>query len=72
LYAIIFLLSYLMVSNLPLLSLKFKDFSIKNNLPKFIMLAVAVGTAIFLRWFAVPVVFIFYIVLSLAFKNKTR
>jgi CDP-diacylglycerol---serine O-phosphatidyltransferase len=71
LYSIIFLLSYLMVSNLPLLSLKFKDFSIKNNLPKFILLAVAIGAAIFLGWFAVPVVFIFYIVLSLAFKNKT-
>jgi CDP-diacylglycerol--serine O-phosphatidyltransferase len=71
LYGIIVLLSYLMVSNLPLLSLKFKDFSIKNNLPKFILLVTALVAAVFLKWFAVPLVFVFYIVLSLVFKNKT-
>ena len=33
-YGIILLLSYLMVSNIPLMSLKFKDSSLKNNMPK--------------------------------------
>jgi phosphatidylserine synthase len=32
LYAIIFLLSFLMISNLPLMSMKIKDLSIKNNI----------------------------------------
>jgi CDP-diacylglycerol--serine O-phosphatidyltransferase len=60
-----------MVSNLPLMALKFKNFSVKSNLPKLILLLAAIIAAIFLKWLAVPVVFILYIILSLAFKNKT-
>jgi CDP-diacylglycerol--serine O-phosphatidyltransferase len=71
LYAIIVLVSYLMVSNIPLMALKFKDFSLKGNLPKIILLVVAVLGAVLLKWLAVPVVFILYIIVSLAFKNKT-
>jgi CDP-diacylglycerol--serine O-phosphatidyltransferase len=70
-YGIIAVLSYLMVSNLPLMALKFKNFSVKSNLPKLILLVAAIIAAIFLKWLAVPVVFILYILLSLAFKNKT-
>ena len=71
-YAVIFLLSYLMVSKLPLMALKFKDFTIKNNLSKFILLAIAIIAAIFLKWLSVPVIFICYIVLSLVFKNSNN
>jgi CDP-diacylglycerol--serine O-phosphatidyltransferase len=71
LYAIILLLSFLMVSTIPLLSLKFKDFTIKNNLPKFILLAVAIIAGIVLKWVAIPVVILAYVILSLALKNKT-
>jgi len=70
-YAIILLISFLMVSNLPLMALKFKNFSVKSNLPKLILLVIAIIAAILLKWLAVPVVFILYIILSLAFKNKT-
>jgi CDP-diacylglycerol--serine O-phosphatidyltransferase len=70
-YAIIVVLSYLMVSNLPLMALKFKNFSVKSNLPKLILLIAGIIAAILLKWLAVPVVFILYIILSLAFKNKT-
>ena len=70
LYAIIALLSFLMISNLSLMALKFKDFSIQNNLPKIILIGLAIVAAVFLQWLAVPVIFILYIVLSLAFKNK--
>jgi CDP-diacylglycerol--serine O-phosphatidyltransferase len=70
-YAIIVVLSYLMVSNLPLMALKFKNFSVKSNLPKLILLIAAIIAGILLKWLAVPVVFILYIILSLAFKNKT-
>ena len=70
LYVVIILLSWLMVSTLPMLALKFKDFTLKNNLPKIILLAIAVIAAIFLQWLAVPVVFIVYIILSLLFKDK--
>jgi CDP-diacylglycerol--serine O-phosphatidyltransferase len=70
-YAIIVVLSYLMVSNLPLMALKFKNFSVKSNLPKLILLLATLIAGILLKWLAVPVVFILYIILSLAFKNKT-
>ncbi|MGZ5134122.1 MAG: CDP-alcohol phosphatidyltransferase family protein [Flavitalea sp.] len=70
LYAVIIVLSYLMISNLSLMAFKFKDFSVHNNLPKIIFLVLAILSAIFLQWLSVPVIFIIYILLSLAFKNK--
>lgn len=70
-YAIIFVLSYLMVSDIPLLALKFKDRSLKNNLPSVLLIVIALLAAVIFKWFAVPVVFICYIAVSLAFKNKT-
>jgi len=66
LYSIIILLSYLMVSNIRMMSLKFPDFTFKNNVPKIALLVIAIITAVFLQWVAVPVVFIFYILLSLS------
>lgn len=71
LYLVTLFLSYLMVSKLPILAFKFKDFSVKNNLPRFILFIIAVIAAIFFKWLAIPVIFIFYIVLSLVFKNQT-
>jgi len=70
LYALILLLSWLMVSTLPMLALKFKDYGIKNNIPKLILLAVTVAAALFFHWLAVPIVFIVYIILSLLFKQQ--
>ena len=71
LYGIILLISYLMISRLPVIALKFKDLTIKNNLSKIILLVIAIVAALLLKWLAVPVVFICYIAVSLAFKNKT-
>ena len=71
LYAIIAGLSILMVSNLPLMALKFKDYSVKSNLPKYILLAVGIVAAVLLKWLAVPVLILAYVILSLALKNKT-
>jgi CDP-diacylglycerol--serine O-phosphatidyltransferase len=69
LYILIIVLSYLMVSNIRMMALKFPDYTLKNNIPKIILLAIAIITSIFLQWIAVPVVFIFYILLSLS-SNK--
>jgi CDP-diacylglycerol--serine O-phosphatidyltransferase len=69
LYFLIVLLSWLMVSRLPLMALKFKDFSVKNNLPKIILLVITLVAAFLLQWLAVPVVFIAYIILSLLYKQ---
>jgi CDP-diacylglycerol---serine O-phosphatidyltransferase len=70
LYGLIGLVSWLMVSTLPMMALKFKDYSIKNNIPKLVLLGVAILAAIFLKWLAVPVVFVVYILLSLLLNKK--
>jgi CDP-diacylglycerol--serine O-phosphatidyltransferase len=69
-YGLIIVLSYLMVSNIPFMGMKFKDYTIKNNLPKVILIGIAIISAVFLQWIAVPVIFISYIILSLINKNK--
>lgn len=71
LYAVIMVLSWLMVSNLPMLAMKFKDYTVKNNIPKLILLAVAITAALIFQWLAVPIVFILYIILSLLFKKTS-
>ncbi len=70
LYAIILLVCWLMVSNIPIMALKFKSMALKDNLPKLVMLVVAVVAVLLLQWLAVPVIFICYILLSLLFKNQ--
>ena len=69
-YGIIVLLSYLMVSNISLMSLKFKESGLKNNAPKLVLAAIAIVAALVLQWVAIPVVFLAYVIVSLAFKNK--
>jgi CDP-diacylglycerol--serine O-phosphatidyltransferase len=72
LYTIIILLSYLMVSKAGYIALKFGGTSLKNNLPIIILAAVAVIAALLLQWLAVPVVFIFYIIISLTTKKQIK
>ena len=69
-YAVIFIVSYLMVSTLPMMSLKFKDFSLRNNYPKLILVGLAIIAPVFVKWLAVPIVFIGYVIISLVFKEK--
>jgi CDP-diacylglycerol--serine O-phosphatidyltransferase len=61
-----------MVSTLPLMALKFKNLSVKDNWPKFLLVAITVVAALILQWLAVPVVFVIYVVLSLLIKQKTH
>jgi CDP-diacylglycerol--serine O-phosphatidyltransferase len=69
LYGLIIVVGWLMVSKLPLMALKFKDYSLRNNWPKLALLVLAVLAALFLKWLAVPVVFIFYIIVSLVARG---
>lgn len=70
LYLVIIIISFLMVSNLPLMSFKFKDISFKNNLPKYLLIIIGVISAILLKWIAVPIILVAYVIVSLIFKNK--
>jgi CDP-diacylglycerol--serine O-phosphatidyltransferase len=70
-YLIILLLSYLMVSTLPMLALKFKGVTLKKLIPFLLVLIVSIATAIFLGWFSVPVGFSVYVIASLVLKNQS-
>jgi CDP-diacylglycerol--serine O-phosphatidyltransferase len=69
-YALIIVLSWLMVSKLPLMGFKFKDFGLKNNLTKWLVIGVAIVSGVLLKWMAIPVTIAAYIIVSLLFKNR--
>ncbi len=66
LLVVILLFSFLMVSNLPMLSLKFKTYSINKNLYRYMFLAVFCVLIILITWRAIPSIIIFYILFSVA------
>lgn len=71
-YAIIGLISYLMVSTLPMLALKFKGVNLKKMMPFIIVGIVSLIAAILLHWMAVPIGFFTYVIVSLVFKNPNQ
>lgn len=68
-YALIIILSWLMVSTKPMLALKFKGISVKKLMPFIIIAVVAIVSAIFIGWLAVPLSFLVYVILSLFHKQ---
>ena len=69
-YAIIFVVSYLMVSTLPMLALKFSGVTMKKLMPFISVAVIAIITALLYGWIAVPVSFVAYVILSLLTKQK--
>jgi CDP-diacylglycerol--serine O-phosphatidyltransferase len=70
LYAIIGLLSWLMVSRVPLLTLKFSSFSWAANRPRYLLIALSLLSVILVQWLALPLIIILYVLLSLFFKKQ--
>ena len=71
-YALIAVVAYLMVSKVPMIALKSKELNIKHDLPKFILIIVAIVAGILLQWLAVPVVFVAYVILSLTMPQYAK
>lgn len=65
------LLSFVMVAELPLFSLKFKEYSLKGNLIKYLFLLISVVLLVLLKFVAVPLIIILYILLSV-FNNLKK
>jgi CDP-diacylglycerol---serine O-phosphatidyltransferase len=61
----IFILSFLLVSPIPMFSLKFKSFDFKENLVRYIFLVLTIVLVIWLQVVALPLVIILYIVISI-------
>lgn len=64
LYGLIVLLSWLMVSNLPMMSLKFKSKKLRDNLDKLLIAIIGLVAVILVQWGAVPLIFLAYVILS--------
>jgi len=65
LIALTLLLSYLMNAEIPLFSLKFKDYSWENNKIKYIFILLTLGLIISFQFVAIPLVILLYIFLSI-------
>ena len=72
LIAITILLTYLMNAELPLFSLKFKEYSVKNNLMKYLFLLASLLMIIFLQYISIPLIIILYVVLSVISNSKKK
>ncbi len=70
LYAIILLFSGLMVSSLPMISLKFRNFSLKDNWERYFLILIALLSVLLIKWLAAPVTILAYIFLSLLTGKK--
>ncbi len=70
LYGIIAVLCYLMVSSHPMISLKFKNFSMRDNWPRFLLIVLTIAGIPILQYATVPFIFILYVSLSLIFPPK--
>jgi len=65
------LLSYLMNAEIPLFSLKFKDYSLKNNKVKYLFVLITILLVVFFQFIAIPLVIIWYVILSM-FTKETK
>ena len=70
LYFVILFVSWIMLSDISMMALKFKSFGWKDNFPKMILLIFSLLLIIILKWMSIPFIFILYIVLSIIFRKQ--
>ncbi len=63
--AICIIMSLLLVAELPLFALKFKNLSWADNKTRFLFIIISVGLLITLKLIALPIIIVFYILLSI-------
>lgn len=68
-YVTILVISYLMVSTVPMMALKFTEVTIKKTIPFLILALIALTSGLSFGWLAVPITFIAYTILSLLYKQ---
>jgi CDP-diacylglycerol--serine O-phosphatidyltransferase len=64
LIAVTLVLTYLMNAEIPLFSLKFKEYSLKNNLVKYFFLVASLLLIAALNFISIPIIIILYVFLS--------
>jgi CDP-diacylglycerol--serine O-phosphatidyltransferase len=71
-YGVVALLSWLMVSDIPIMSNKPKAWTIQHLMPQLMVAIGAVLTALFLGWWAAPVTFALFVIVSIIFKKSIQ
>ncbi len=61
--------SGLMVSEIPLISLKFKNFIFKDNIARYLLISIACILLLLLGYLALPLIVVAYFVISIFFKR---
>lgn len=69
LYLVCLIVPFLMISRLPLLSMKFNTIAFKENKARYMLIGLSVSYIGVLGWLSVPAIFITYILVSLLLKN---
>lgn len=72
LIATVVVLSYLMVAELPLFSLKGNPFNYKENNIRFIFLILCIPQIIILKWLSMPTIILCYVLFSIIDNNRNR
>jgi len=66
LFASTLVLSFLLISKIPMFSLKFKDYKFGNNITRYVFLLISFPLLIIFKVIAIPVIIIVYIIISVA------
>lgn len=72
LIAMTFLSCYLLNANVKLFALKFKDWGFKTNAVRYIFIILSVIFIVVFKFLAIPMIIVFYVLLSLFSKSLTK
>lgn len=70
LYGAILLLSFFMVSDIPIMALKFKRFDWAHNKLRYVFAVWGLVLIVALQWLAMPLIYVSYVLLSLLFRKQ--
>jgi len=62
--------SFLLISEIPLFSLKFKALAFNSNIHRYLLVLISLFLIIFFKFAAIPMIIVIYIILSIIFKDK--
>lgn len=63
-------LCYILVAEIPLFALKFKNLSWRENNVRFIFLILSIPLLLILKFAAIPIIILLYVLLSVVYKSK--
>jgi CDP-diacylglycerol--serine O-phosphatidyltransferase len=65
------IMSSLLIAEIPLFALKFKNFGLKENKIKYIFLIISIFMLVFFRFLSIPFLILFYVGLSIINNRRT-